>query len=323
MTTILFPNDTFTDVGEYDLSDLIKGGDNGAANAPIKALTDRTFYLSNRLLCYETVKQITGSYVYDTATDARCLLSFTINDNKTFTLPDVSTLKIGTIISINLKTTGIKALTVQTQAISQLIYDGTTAVWVMYMHDSERLKLVAAEDHWEIELADGNFKTAGMDFYSRKRNFRNAIIAQGQTVLRQDMPRLAAFALSLPNTVPDYTWTSYSHVLDSAYSRGFYSSGDGSTSIRLPDESGLFTRAMDPGHLIDNDRVTYVPGEFQGMMLQSHTHDLKYFAKGGGDGNNVLGIEAALYTVSMPLVQPTGGAETRPVNIAKYPLILY
>ena len=47
------PSDAFTiPANIYDLSDLVQGGDTGAANVPLKTLADRTLYLKNRLMRY-------------------------------------------------------------------------------------------------------------------------------------------------------------------------------------------------------------------------------------------------------------------------------
>ena len=109
----------------------------------------------------------------------------------------------------------------------------------------------------------------------------------------------------------------------SAISRTTYSSlfaiigttfgeGDGSTTFNLPDLRGEFVRGWDNERGVDSDRVL---GSSQEDELESHTHFLGNIHSAPGSlyplVSNVVGTLITTITVGA-----TGGAETRPRNIA-------
>jgi microcystin-dependent protein len=87
-----------------------------------------------------------------------------------------------------------------------------------------------------------------------------------------------------------------------------YGAGDGSTTFALPDLRGEFLRGWSDGRAVDSGRTF---GSAQSDDFKSHTH-AQYFtsaagqvAAGGGIGAPISGPTGA-----------TGGAETRPRNVA-------
>lgn len=99
-----------------------------------------------------------------------------------------------------------------------------------------------------------------------------------------------------------------------------YGAGDGRSTFNLPDLRGEFVRSWDAGRGVDSGRAL---GSWQGDEIKSHRH-VSYFGEnpraysppegyagtgigsaGGIDGDNVY-----------PYTSATGGAETRPRNIA-------
>lgn len=281
------PNDAFTGPEIYDLSDLVKGGDSGDANVPLKAIYDQTNYVKNRLGRYEDVKVITDDYPFDVS-DLRKLLVFQIGANKAFTLPSAGSLPAGTRICVATVISGIKALTVQGAhpirdgVISWVKWNDNTAP-AIYMHDGEFLSLVAATDHWIVEEARGNFYTAGESFAAR-RQFKNTIVANGITYNRSDVPRIALMALALGGgIVPDAVWLGSADP--SPLFRGCYSLGDGSNTIRVPDERGMSEKYLDLGRGLDSNRGYNASGGFEEEMVGRHDqpmHGSGSIAGGGG-----------------------------------------
>ena len=88
-----------------------------------------------------------------------------------------------------------------------------------------------------------------------------------------------------------------------------FGAGDGSTTFALPDMRGEFARGWDDGRGVDSGRVF---GSAQADELKSHTHTSRGSPGAGGQQAFVQGSD----TFNIFGVQATGGAETRPRNIA-------
>lgn len=94
-----------------------------------------------------------------------------------------------------------------------------------------------------------------------------------------------------------------------------YGSGDGSTTFNLPDLRGVFARGTDLGRGLDPGRVL---GTYQADALASHTHGgvpLLIDDSDRGGNSSSFSIDNVGNTAS------TGGAETRPKNLALTPII--
>ena len=94
-------------------------------------------------------------------------------------------------------------------------------------------------------------------------------------------------------------------------------------ALTLPESRGEFLRIWDDGRGVDAGRGLL---SAQGHAYQSHSHRLLMSAGSAGNGN-VIGIDTNLngtstYNISQPgggtirAIEDTGGAETRPRNIA-------
>ena len=328
--------DQFDSALLYDLTDLVKGSDTGDANIPLKLLFNRTQWLKNRLGRRE-IKTLNGNYSFDIS-DLGKGFSFHISANSTFVLPDVSTLLPGTTVPITTRIPVIKALSVLCYG-SQLIYDGSLDLSTMYMHDGERLVLVAVDedngdtpDHWEIIDADGNFKTAGQSFGVRKQP-RNSIInngclpeSGGALLVRQDMPRLWAVVNSMSSgLVSDSTWLS--NPGGKPVYRGMFSLGNGTTTFRAPDERAMSDRYADLGRGIDNSRLSNAIGGYEEDSNKEHTHNISE----GGDTHldsvgkwRVIQSNADFRDADIDIsLKKEGGAENIVKNISKIPVTLY
>ncbi len=103
----------------------------------------------------------------------------------------------------------------------------------------------------------------------------------------------------------------------SANSWGRYSVGDGSTTFRVPDLRGEFRRGLDSGRGIDAGRGI---GTSQAGAIESHTHPLYFYSSLAGKTMDFSGPDLGGFSSSAGgesgSTGATGGAETRPRNVA-------
>lgn len=103
-----------------------------------------------------------------------------------------------------------------------------------------------------------------------------------------------------------------------------YGAGDGSTTFKLPDLRGEFIRGLDAGRNVDAGRTL---GASQADELKSHTHTDTFNHRTSGTGEissnttPLAGIPELSATTITVTSDPTGGAETRPRNVA-YPFFI-
>ena len=130
--------------------------------------------------------------------------------------------------------------------------------------------------------------------------------ADGSLVSRSAYPVLFAAALA-DGLVSEAVW--------SAGSQGRFSSGDGSTTFRLPDLRGEFLRGFDDGRGVDAGRAR---GTQQGHALQQHQHS-GVAASAAAVLNNATGpggITAFTNNTGNVAAGANTATETRPRNIA-------
>lgn len=97
---------------------------------------------------------------------------------------------------------------------------------------------------------------------------------------------------------------------------GMWTSGNGASTFRSPEGRGEFIRMLDESRGVDAARAA---GSWQVDLFKSHLHTYqqKMDRSSGAMGNAVDGDEDT-YGTAVRTTQSTGGAETRPRNIA-YP----
>lgn len=100
-----------------------------------------------------------------------------------------------------------------------------------------------------------------------------------------------------------------------------FGTGDGSTTFNLPDLRGQFIRGYDDGRGVDSSRVF---GSSQADDLKSHSHTVTVQQSVAGGGGYIRASETSTNgSMDMSLVNATGGAETRPKNVALLACIKY
>jgi phage-related tail fiber protein len=97
-----------------------------------------------------------------------------------------------------------------------------------------------------------------------------------------------------------------------------YGSGNGFDTFNLPDLRGEFIRGLDEGRGLDPGRAL---GSAQADQFRSHTHATGVISETGVYAES--GDASGSTTASSLTTLPTGGTETRPVNVALVPCIKY
>lgn len=137
---------------------------------------------------------------------------------------------------------------------------------------------------------------------------------------RLDMPAGAVQAFAMTTSPDGWLECDGSDVSRTTYAGLFaaigttFGSGDGSTTFGLPDLRGEFVRGWDNGRGVDSGRAH---GSAQSDALKSHTHDLSILV--GTSDTSRIATTADGGTGDSghnPTATATGGAETRPRNIA-------
>lgn len=159
--------------------------------------------------------------------------------------------------------------------------------------------------------------------------------ANGALVSRNTYPDLWQEAQDSGNLVTEAVW--------SAGNFGSYSTGDGSTTFRIPELRAEFIRGLDNGREIDKGRVL---GSNQDDEYKVHQHESPYPSNPGSDKianflevfgygrtSSETGQKTELFNSDddsiaegievHPLVSASGGSETRPRNVALLVCIKY
>jgi phage-related tail fiber protein len=132
----------------------------------------------------------------------------------------------------------------------------------------------------------------------------------GALLSRATYPALYAYAAASGNIVSEASWA--------GGNSGAFSTGDLSTTFRIPDSRGEFIRGYDDSRGIDTGRVL---GARQLDELKAHIHGNGggFFITSSGGGVFNAGASGGQQSTT----SSAGGSETRPRNIAKLACIKY
>lgn len=216
----------------------------------------------------------------------------------------------------------------------------------LWLGKNERAGLIRSGDTWYVAYDTMGYDKVGHIVPGRLPG-ANQIIAQGQTVLRSDYPRLLDYLIRLNAAAPGSVLSAEDWEND----RTMWGFGDGLTTIQIPDLRGYAIRWLDMAAGIDIDRnsqgLGFKRGGLQLDALRAHSHRTigdttgpganpdarvvgrKQNGPGGGLGlNAVNGWEFAANWpwTSVILYKADGsvlsaGADTRMMNTGELPLI--
>lgn len=315
-----------TGIYQIETTDLVLGGAGAIANSQAQALANRTKYLKSNLYRLADVAAVSANKTL-TAADANILQELTATGHITITMPSVATTTAGDRFPFSSLMTAGKCATISAaDTIKYAIGDTRT---LMYMYSGERLELISKGTYWLVGASFGNFDAVGESYHARKLK-GNSLIMDGSIITRADYPRLTEFALSLTTgqeIVTDADWLAGTGGNTDAY-RGCFSLGNGTTTLRLPDERGLFDRSLDLTRGLDTGRIHEYAGGLEMDEVKQHNHITGAFNKllkvnGSFTGINFDNTSTEPNLVESGTISDYGGAETRPKNIGKLPLIRF
>ena len=336
-----------TGIYQLETTDLVIGGPAGISNTQGKQLANRTTWLKQQVGMANRLADAVWIDANTTLTAAHAGNAIIANaDNKTLTitLPLGSGVPKGTIIPITAINVNKSQVTIKANSITigfpfgisytDIIQYGGQGRTTMYLGQGDSIWLVKGDppppvggvisltgSYWYVIEAKGNFDDVGEAIYSYKI-LPNKVEANGQILDRADYPRLWEFASTIPGGLPtDPQWLAGISGQSNAF-RGCFSYGNGSTTFRVPDLRAMFIRALDNGRGIDFGRVSTVPGGYEKDEVIAHNHINGSYDRlmrySGGNNTTSTGAdftpgEPDIY--SSAIIQPYGGAETRPKNV--------
>lgn len=255
------------------------------------------------------------------------------------TLPSVDDIDENAFVAVELNISNTKPSQVATSG-GQFIYLNNVSKTSIYLHPGEVVWLYKTSDGWYVINDFWKCYRGIASPYAAYDAELGELICNGQTVNRADYPRLWEKVQSLSNSlVSESTWqTAAVYRQGNTYTttqpgsgtyetipfpyRGCFSTGNGTTTFRLPDLRNMALRGVKVESGTDNERYqNSVRGIYQKHQFESHTHQVDLRGKSTGDNaftkNDGLGA-TALYTTTA-----AGGAETRMDNIGVLWVIKY
>lgn len=243
------------------------------------------------------------------------------------TLPLASAYPINVALFITTLEGPRKQSTVQAQG-TDVIRTATGTLTKLFIGQREYSTFISDGTKWYLQdcsPAIFSFPTR-VDGWMFDGTIFNTLPATGGLYNRADYPRLWANIAKLQAAVPgsvlsDGTWSS---------NPTFWGSGNGTTTFRVPDLRGYFSRNMDLLANRDVDRnasgVGNKPGHAQGTSNLAHTHiltmqDSTDNLAGTGYVATTGSAAGGGYSLNHTQNSTEGGSESRPINVAFYPLI--
>lgn len=237
-------------------------------------------------------KVVTSNTTLDPVVDVNKIIQ--VRDSGTaltLTLPSVGDMAANSFWPIETAINCTKPLTVVTTG-GQYVYFNSGQRTTFHMMPGEVCWLYRDDDGFYVINDFANvYKKLAKPEAAYKADL-NQLLCKGQSLLRADYPRLWEYIQTLgASLVSDATWSTASAVhtgrtILKPY-RGCFSTGDGSTTFRLPDLMNMALR---------------------GMKTESGTDDLRYLNKPGGyqEGRTNLSGEA----IEFELRDGSGGSST-------------
>lgn len=236
------------------------------------------------------------------------------------TLPSLSDMPVNTIINIEASIQNSFQSRLTTQG-GQNIYMNNESYSSIYVAPGESLRLFRDEDGFYVISDFGRYYREIGKVEASYKVGMNELLADGRLVNRADYPRLWDWVQGLGSSlVSDATWNTASVTVSGRTVlkpyRGCYSTGDGSTTFRVPDLMNVALRGLKSELGFDGERFLNRPGGFQRNEFESHTHVTRLSGNIAGEGG--FKQDNGLNNPKNYTSLPAGGLETRMDNVGVY-----
>jgi hypothetical protein len=235
-------------------------------------------------------KNVGSNTVLDPVTDINKIIQVRGSSSSyTQTLPNVGDVAANSLIVIESIVGNTAAQKIATTG-GQYIYLNNVQKTEIWLHPGEIVWLFRDDDGYYVinDFAD-QYKNLARPMAAYKAEL-NQLVCKGQLVSRTTYPRLWEYVNGLgASLVSDATWSTATatvagRTVDRPY-RGCFSTGDGSTTFRLPDLMNVALRGVKAETGTDANRHLNKPGGYQDDATETHDHSLQYYrndAQGGG-----------------------------------------
>lgn len=255
---------------------LLQSGDELALNERFKL----TIYSligggpSTTISSFITGKKVVSTNVtLDAAADVNKVIQVRgLSTALTVTIPDIADMAANSFLIIETAINNTKPTKIQTTG-GQYIYFNNGSKTAIYMHPGEVCWLYRDEDGLYIigEFAE-KYRQLAKPMAAYKVDM-NQLLCKGQEVNRADFPRLWEYAQTLGSSlVSDTVWATPSVTVSGRTVllpyRGCFSTGDGSTTFRIPDLMNMFLRGLKSDSGTDSERHLNKPGGYQDATVK-------------------------------------------------------
>lgn len=318
------PETSTWESGIYQIeeTDVVRGGpvaDGGISNKQSQQLGNRTKYLYDHL-------GIKGGIIVDTISanisidsadllDKHHVLSISLTGaNVTINasgLPDGALLSFSAISNEDYKSVNL----IPQSGMQFIGVPGALSNVNLPIYAKEAISLIKNGTDLIIIGCKMQLDEVGEIIYKAKAPL-HALAAQGQLLGRSAYPRLWKYASGLSDLVSDTNW-----LQNGLKYIGCFSTGNGTTTFRMPDLRGLFLRGL--GN--DYDRLYSGEGGGQADEFKKHKHTVLFIERPNSETGNP-GYDGGSNKYDKNYDEDTsevGGIETRPKNVAFTAYIKY
>lgn len=191
----------------------------------------------------------------------------------TVTLPDHTAVPLYSIIPFETSLMQPFAVRIQT-TLGQKLYLAGQELTFTFIHPGEVLWIYNTTQGWFTCNVKGNWGEVGKVTQGYQVGL-NEIALQGQELQRALYPRLWAMAQTIGGSlVSESLWQTGGGTVDGVAVtqafRGCFSTGNGTTTFRLPNMQGMSVKGLKTG--VDASRYQNIPGVYQPGRVGPHRH---------------------------------------------------